>query len=83
TRRPDSSSTQPLVSPKEKEATEKRGRGRPRKQPQVKTSDVSSGNLFIEVGHCSRFFCVSATRSTTKVGVCVKSKEPGTKTSSI
>lgn len=30
------------VSPKEKEATEKRGRGRPRKQPQVKTSDVSS-----------------------------------------
>lgn len=34
------------VSPKEKEATEKRGRGRPRKQPQVKTSDVSSPILF-------------------------------------
>lgn len=35
------------VSPKEKEATEKRGRGRPRKQPQVKTSDVSSANFFL------------------------------------
>lgn len=34
------------VSPKEKEATEKRGRGRPRKKPQVKTSDVSSPILF-------------------------------------
>lgn len=34
------------VSPKEKEATEKRGRGRPRKQPQVKASDVSTANLF-------------------------------------
>ncbi|KAF7666990.1 hypothetical protein LDENG_00084330 [Lucifuga dentata] len=31
------------VSPKE-EATEKRGRGRPRKQPQVKTSDEPSGS---------------------------------------
>lgn len=30
------------VSPKEKESAEKRGRGRPRKQPQVKTSDVST-----------------------------------------
>ncbi|MEQ2218380.1 hypothetical protein XENOCAPTIV_002396 [Xenoophorus captivus] len=29
------------VSSKDKEATEKRGRGRPRKQPQVKSSDVS------------------------------------------
>nr|XP_020466419.1 high mobility group protein HMG-I/HMG-Y isoform X2 [Monopterus albus] len=32
------------VSPKEKEATEKRGRGRPRKQPLVKTSDEPSGS---------------------------------------
>lgn len=30
------------VSPKEKEGAEKRGRGRPRKQPQAKSSDVSS-----------------------------------------
>lgn len=36
------------VSPKEKEATEKRGRGRPRKQPQVKTSDVSSTSVFLK-----------------------------------
>lgn len=35
------------VSPKEKEATEKRGRGRPRKQAQVKASDVSSGHLLL------------------------------------
>lgn len=33
------------VSPKEKEATEKRGRGRPRKLPEVKSSDVSSGDF--------------------------------------
>lgn len=32
------------VSPKEKEATEKRGRGRPRKQPQVET-DVGYGSI--------------------------------------
>ncbi|XP_037628549.1 high mobility group AT-hook 1a isoform X2 [Sebastes umbrosus] len=31
------------VSPKE-EATEKRGRGRPRKKPQVKTTDEASGS---------------------------------------
>ena len=30
------------VSPKEKEGAEKRGRGRPQKQPQAKSSDVSS-----------------------------------------
>ena len=34
------------ASTKEKEATEKRGRGRPRKTPQVKTSDVSGGRGF-------------------------------------
>lgn len=32
------------VSPKEKEATEKRGRGRPRKQPQVET-DVGYSSI--------------------------------------
>lgn len=32
------------VSPQEKEATEKRGRGRPRKAPQVKSSDEPSGS---------------------------------------
>uniref|UniRef100_A0A3B5K9B8 High mobility group protein HMG-I/HMG-Y n=1 Tax=Takifugu rubripes TaxID=31033 RepID=A0A3B5K9B8_TAKRU len=32
------------VSPKEKEATEKRGRGRPRKQTEEKTSDEPSGS---------------------------------------
>lgn len=35
------------VSPKEKEAAEKRGRGRPRKLPQVKASDVSGANSYI------------------------------------
>lgn len=34
------------VSPKEKEAAEKRGRGRPRKQPQVKTTDVSKRTFY-------------------------------------
>lgn len=33
------------VSPKEKEVAEKRGRGRPRKQPQVKSPDVSPTTL--------------------------------------
>lgn len=37
------------VSPKEKEATEKRGRGRPRKQPQVNTSDVSSASFILSI----------------------------------
>ncbi|KAM9350404.1 high mobility group AT-hook 1a isoform 1-T1 [Symphorus nematophorus] len=32
------------VSPQEKEAPEKRGRGRPRKTPQVKSSDEASGS---------------------------------------
>lgn len=35
------------VSPKEKEATEKRGRGRPRKQAEEKASDVSGAKFKI------------------------------------
>lgn len=39
------------VSSKEKEATEKRGRGRPRKQAEEKASDVSRAkSLFLGVG---------------------------------
>lgn len=49
------------VSPKE-EAAEKRGRGRPRKQPQVKTSDVSRANLFLKVGHRIRSCAFSRER---------------------
>lgn len=35
------------VSSKEKEATEKRGRGRPRKQAEEKASDVSRASCFV------------------------------------
>lgn len=38
------------VSPKEKEATEKRGRGRPRKQTEEKASDVSRAKFEAFVG---------------------------------
>lgn len=38
------------VSPKEKEATEKRGRGRPRKQVEEKASDVSRASFFFFFG---------------------------------
>lgn len=60
------------VSPKEKEATEKRGRGRPRKQPQVKTSDVSS--IFIIILHLLSSLPVHNTR------ICIRRKGGGVKT---
>lgn len=54
------------VSPKEKEATEKRGRGRPRKLPEVKSSDVSSGDFY---GMC---MCLKLSQS----GVCRRAAAP-------
>lgn len=45
------------VSPKEKEATEKRGRGRPRKQAEVKTSDVSRASSYIFSGAVDDHAC--------------------------
>lgn len=63
------------VSPKEKEATEKRGRGRPRKQPQVKTSDVSSAYLFLFIIlHLLSSLPVHNTR------ICIRRKGGGVKT---
>ena len=60
------------VSPKEKEATEKRGRGRPRKQPQVKTSDVSSTNLYFQV--CQLLLYIRVCMHENTIGPCVVGK---------
>lgn len=49
------------VSPKEKEATEKRGRGRPRKQTEEKASDVSRAKFEVFVGGgCMSSTCLLA-----------------------